>query len=237
MSKNGMIIINGVEYPEYIPGNPIFDDSYLKGINVNLNFPIIHISEMAARKLRCYVTSTPMEISGMGVVKVREKGPSTIYLVEDIFLFKQKSSSGGTVLDRNDVAMFQAKYIMGGGDWGKMRCWWHSHGNGSVFWSQIDDIQLDMNFACDSYMVSIVANHDGEILGRVDMYTPEKKRDVNFDYKEIHPIINLDVDRNLKRRCKCEVKKKNREVYHVWQKKKFLTPARVIQSGQVLRID
>lgn len=218
-----------IEEPENnIVDDTIFNnDDYWKNTykvrdyNYNIH---IEVSELVTRKLRYYVCSTENEVSGLGSVKVRKVGKKTIYLVEDIFCLKQESSFGGTQLDTQDVAAFHANWIKEGKDFNILKCWWHSHGTGSVFWSKTDDDQCD-RFAGNKYMVSLVTNHNHEILGRVDKYKPRRVR-----HTEIKPYVELEENTKLKKDCEKEVKIKNKETKYEWNGKgKFYTPKRFVQ--------
>jgi len=169
---------------------------------------IININDLASKKLLYYMQSTTDEISGMGMVEKKETDKTTIFTIEDIFLFKQISTSANTVLDKENVAKLQYEIVKKGLDWNKFRLWWHSHGNNEPFWSAVDDGNCDdfakLNKDAD-YMVSVVGNTNFSLLGRVDVYKPKRKYDL-----KIKPVLLALEDPILRKVCEEEAKEKNK---------------------------
>ena len=164
----------------------------------------IEIPLAVYRKLFYYVKATDSEISGLGAVDAKPDGKGNkIYTLKDVFLFKQKSTGGSTVIHKPSMAKFQLEYIKKGGDTSDLKCWWHSHCDMGTFWSGTDD-ECCNSFAGDNYMISVVCNHKNEILGRIDMYKPKRLHDRNAKV-----ICETGEDDELKKECEEEVKKKN----------------------------
>lgn len=135
---------------------------------VNPSLPIVCFSNEAIRKLRLYVTLCPFEISGLGEVEPLPHG----FLVQDLFLLKQKCYHSYTELLPEDMARFLISMVTCGRDPARLKLWWHSHSRMDVFWSPIDDYTAK-GFQND-YMVSLVTNVAGDYLCRLDLYQPLK---------------------------------------------------------------
>ncbi len=130
--------------------------------------PSVTLSPRAAQKLRLYVELCPYEISGLGEMEVLPAG----FQVRDLHLLKQRCSASYTELLPDGVARFLISYLEQGGDPAVLKLWWHSHGEMDVFWSPIDDYTAK-GFNND-YMLSLVANKEGDHLCRLDLYQPLK---------------------------------------------------------------
>ncbi len=130
--------------------------------------PSVCISSEAARKLQLYQILCPFEISGLGEIEVLPSG----FLVEDLFLLKQRCHHAYTELLPEGTARFLISMIEQGKDPAKLKLWWHSHSEMDVFWSPMDDYTA-RGFEND-YMLSLVTNKAGEYLCRLDLYQPLK---------------------------------------------------------------
>lgn len=130
------------------------------------NVPTVFITEEAHRLMEFYVNNCKEEISGLGEVEIIDGK----FVIQNIFLLKQKVSGAATDIDENGVAEFLEQYITGGGNPEKLKLWWHSHARMGTFWSSTDEDQCK-DFQND-WMISIVTNHKGEFRCRIDWYTP-----------------------------------------------------------------
>lgn len=135
---------------------------------VNPPLPSVCFSSEAARKLQLYLTLCPFEISGLGEIEILPSG----FLVEDLFLLKQRCHHAYTELLPEDMARFLISRVEQGKDPAKLKLWWHSHSEMDVFWSQMDDYTA-RGFDND-YMLSLVTNKAGKYLCRLDLYKPLK---------------------------------------------------------------
>lgn len=133
----------------------------------------IVISFNANQKLRAYINNVSKEVGGFGsIVRYAD------YLyVEDVFLIRQTVTSATTDLTAKGLGEFYRDRIKSDPnyDMSKDKLWWHSHANMDVFWSTVDAATInDFDQLVDenNWMVSIVGNHKGELLGRVDVYSP-----------------------------------------------------------------
>lgn len=121
----------------------------------------------AARKLELYIEECPAEIGGLGLVEVR--GPDEL-VVTDVFALKQRVTSVSTVLDPEALADFVTRQAREGVDLGRLRCWWHSHADMQAFFSGTDRATIDR--FTGEFLVSIVGNRQGHLLGRLDLFQP-----------------------------------------------------------------
>jgi hypothetical protein len=163
----------------------------------------VYIDAIAREKLFHWVALAKGEVSGLG--RVREfrddNGNLTGFMVDDIFLVKQKSTAATTELDDEAVAALLVDLDNGGMDVGDVRCWWHSHGSMDTFWSTTDD-DCAAGLANSKYFISIVTNKKGALLCRVDIYEP-----VRVTIDEV-PIETALPDYGTFESCKAEFAEK-----------------------------
>ena len=123
------------------------------------------------QKLRAYVDNSKYEISGLGKLKKE----SDIITIEDVRIFRQIVSSGETILSHRSLSEFYDGIITEEGDLSSWKLWWHSHATFDAFFSQtdIDTIHdFDNEMVEDNWMLSIVTNHKGDLLARLDVFYP-----------------------------------------------------------------
>lgn len=161
------------------------------------NPPVIFIMPEAKNFLDLYIKLCPEEISGLG--EVRKIGDS--FLIERVHLLEQVVSAASTDLDQGDVSNFMVDAIRRGIDTEKIKLWWHSHVNGSCFWSSVDDATMD-RFQ-NGWMLAIVGNKHGEYKARLDLYEP-----LRLTIDEVPIQIYNEMDRALVAPVKAEIKKK-----------------------------
>jgi hypothetical protein len=129
--------------------------------------PVILITEEAKAKLDGYIELCPEEISGLGRVVMPK---ASTFLITDILLFSQEVSAGSTDLDQATVAQFVVEALQGDHKPEELKVWWHSHVNGSCFWSGTDNTTIE-GFI-NGWMISVVGNKKGEYMARLDIYDP-----------------------------------------------------------------
>jgi hypothetical protein len=168
-----------------------------------------------------YVSLANSEVSGFGRVSVtKQEEPQWVkdypemnkyytpdkvtYLIEDIMLFDQMASGGGTTIDKTMRAKFVVDFIRkhkkNPTDW---YLWWHSHYNFGVSWSGTDESaisQLLEEGDENTTMVATCMNQQGHIIARRDT------RKLHYDkmYVSIQPKTSV---KKLEEYTK-EVKKK-----------------------------
>lgn len=131
--------------------------------------PTIWILPRIMAKLNMYIQVVDYEISGLGTV-VRLGND---FLIDEIYLLKQKCRDAETTLDPKSVASFWMEYLEQGLEPTKLRFWWHSHVNMSTFWSGTDEATAErFGFGSVDYWLSVVGNKRGEYKARVDLFSP-----------------------------------------------------------------
>jgi proteasome lid subunit RPN8/RPN11 len=139
----------------------------------------IVLSRLAYAKMRYYTDLVREEILGMLLVSLR--GGNII--VEDILVPKQKITFSSC--DPTDEGM--AEILSEIDEPEKFRGWWHSHSSMGTFFSGTDTRTIDNIGKGPPYLVSLVTNRQGEILGRVDMFLPFRvtiDMDVEIDWED-----------------------------------------------------
>ena len=139
---------------------------------MNSNIEVL-IAFNAFRKLRIWTDLAKGEVSGLGTVEeIRDKkGKLVSYLISDIDLIKQTSTSADTVLDDNAVNEYLYKLEKEGKDTSKVRLWWHSHGTINTFWSNTDAENIE-RLSNSGYLISLLTNKEEKLLCRIDVYHP-----------------------------------------------------------------
>jgi hypothetical protein len=164
----------------------------------------VRLSYLAYRKLRIWTELAKGEVSGLGTVEeVRDKRSIlTAYLITDLDLIKQTSTSVETALDENAVNEYLYKLVTEGKDPSKVKLWWHSHGNIDVFWSNTDSENIER--LCNSgYFISLLTNKTEKLLCRIDVYKP-----FHFTLDNIDVNLNLFDEDELLDKCEEEFKSK-----------------------------
>jgi hypothetical protein len=162
------------------------------------------IAYKAYRKLRIWTDLAKGEVSGLGTVEeVRDKsGTLTSYLITDLDLIKQTSTSVETALDENAVNEYLYRLVTEGKDPSKVKLWWHSHGNIDVFWSNTDSENIER--LCNSgYFISLLTNKAEKLLCRIDVYKPFH---ITLDNVDVN--LNLFEEDELLDQCEGEFKSK-----------------------------
>lgn len=109
------------------------------------------------------------EVSGMGDVEITDEG----FRVTKLRFFPQECTSSETEIKPEALEKLSADAIANGEDLTKMRLWWHSHAKMGCFWSGQDDTCIESLLSgYDDYNMSIVVNHKGELLARLDFLYP-----------------------------------------------------------------
>lgn len=131
--------------------------------------PKVYITAAAHRQLMAYIGAVYTEISGLGIVEMPRPG---MLVITDIMLLEQESTSGDTNLDQDAMGRLMFQMIEAGQDTGTLKFWWHSHANMDVFWSATDESAIANLVEGSEWILSIVGNRQGEILARIDTFSP-----------------------------------------------------------------
>lgn len=124
--------------------------------------PRIFATPVALYKMRYYIDNTDKEIGWLGYVS---KLSDNQYLIEDVFLLKQKVHSATTEIDAEALAKLATDLIkqgeVGMAKYNKIRMWGHSHVNMSTGASGQDDNQMN-EFATSDFYIRLIGNKRGE---------------------------------------------------------------------------
>lgn len=134
----------------------------------------IQVDAVAMQKLWLWADIAKGEFSCLGLVDdIRDAntGAVTALVVTDFILIKQQSSSDETELSQAAVAELLVDLEVKGINGNKLRCWAHSHGDLSVFWSGQDDRCIE-GLANGEYVLSLVVNKQRDSMMRLDQYHP-----------------------------------------------------------------
>lgn len=153
-------------------------DSKKEGLMVQA--PSVYITPDAMNKMDFYLSLVPGEISGVGVV---EQVDAKTFVIEELYIFPQESSSGGTEYSGTDLGVGVSQLISQGVDPTKLKLWWHSHGRMSAFWSPTDEENIEETYSGEDWFISIVGNKSGDYRVRFDMYRPARLMIDNVDLK------------------------------------------------------
>jgi hypothetical protein len=132
--------------------------------------PSILITPRALYRLQLLVTLCPAEIAGLGYVTPHPRG----LLIQDIVVLPQRVTDCDAELDPDALFGFLATFVAEGGEPAALQLWWHSHVDGEVYWSETD-LQTIERFP-GARVISIVGNQRGELLCRLDLFSPERER-------------------------------------------------------------
>ncbi len=134
----------------------------------------IQVDAIAMQKFWQWVDLAKGEVSALGLVdEIRDDqtGMVTALRVTDMLLVKQNCTSDETTMDPAAIAQLIIDLEKAGIDSRKLRCWIHSHGQMSVFWSSTDD-ECITGLANGEWLVSLVVNKKRDSMCRLDQYHP-----------------------------------------------------------------
>lgn len=161
---------------------------------------ILHVPITLWQKIQYYVDAVlPREVTGIGTI---EQVDLTNLKVTDIFLPEQHTSAGFSQFDDgalNNIIFDLIEYNPT--SVGLLRFRWHSHGNGQVFWSGLDE--ADINSWEGPYVVNLVTNQHRDILARLDLFEPFRIANIPLDV-----IIDYPADDKLRAECYLEAQQK-----------------------------
>ena len=152
----------------------------------------VEVDAAAMAKLWQYVALAKGEVSCLGLVEeVRDadSGSVSALLVTDFFLVKQHCSLDETTMDSGAVAQLMTDLEAQGVDSRKLRCWAHSHGSMSVFWSGTDDDCI-AGLANGEWLLSLVVNKKRDTLMRLDQFHPCHLYLTDVVWEVLYPLID-----------------------------------------------
>jgi hypothetical protein len=147
---------------------------------------------LALAKMWHYVDFAKGEISMLGLteeIRDADSGAVTALIVTDFFLVKQQCSADETTMDSLGVSELIADLESKNIDSGKIRCWCHSHGDLSVFWSGQDD-ECIRGLCNGEWMLSLVVNKSRDSMMRLDQYHPVHLYVSDCIWEVRYPIVD-----------------------------------------------
>ncbi|MCB9367508.1 MAG: hypothetical protein H6507_00130 [Calditrichaeota bacterium] len=172
----------------------------------------IQVEATAMQKLWLWTDMAKGEVSCLGLVDEVVDADSkriTALVVTDFFLVKQNCSYDETDMDIADVARLITELESKGIDSRKLRCWAHSHGSMSVFWSGQDNTCID-GLANGEWLLSLVVNKRRDTIMRLDQYHPSHMYLADVVWETKFPLVD-----GLAESCMSEFKAKVQEVAFV----------------------
>lgn len=169
-------------------------------VAANFATPVV-IPPPLKRRLDLYISQCPWEISGFGTVEL--KGGA--FVATNLFLLDQVVTAGSTVIDPMATAMFLARAQQEGIDPAALRLWWHSHAGHQVYWSPTDEATIRNVFSHVPWFVSVVGNHAGAYLARVDTAPSDS---VPIRLTHTAPLLTALPNEREIRKVRAEIKKR-----------------------------
>lgn len=163
----------------------------LRGLKIGFEEDlVIGITLKALTKILTCAKLVKTEISGLGRVELRDGMP----IVTEALLFGQTVNGCETRLDPKAVGLYYAELLQQGYHQFDLKCWWHSHGDGETFWSGKDIRTINRALATD-WLIALVVNRSGSLLGRIELYQPVRVTFDNVPIKLILPVRQEEVAR------------------------------------------
>ena len=176
----------------------------------SVSAPGIFIAARAYHRLKLLLRLCPAEIAGLGYVTDHPKG----FLIQDVFVLPQRVTDSDAELDPDALFGFLARFVADGGDPSSIQFWWHSHGDGEVYWSETDLDTIE-RFP-GTQVISVVGNRQGELLCRLDLFAPRRERieslplveeacrEAALELESLHQEVLAEIRTNVKLRLPME---------------------------------
>lgn len=147
--------------------------------------------------------ASPSEIGGIGYVTMVEKGQ---FHVSKFVLLEQEATAGSVDFE-GEAYVEEITQAASENREDELRLSWHSHGNGGVFWSGIDENGIvEYKSLGMPWLLSLVFNDDGDILGRLDIFNSDIIDQIKF--KDVDVAINAtDAEIELDKKAEEDIKK------------------------------
>ena len=159
--------INEVSFNEIFAGGSLIPLNE-EDMELECNLKVVLTKEVH-NKIRTQTNLIDNEITGLGLVDIK----NNIARVYDVFLVKQIVSGASCELDEVGICELVDKLIAEGKNPKHLRFWWHSHANMGVNWSNTDE-DTGEKFGGNTFFLSLVINHKGEMRARINVYNPIK---------------------------------------------------------------
>lgn len=137
-------------------------------------------------RLLGWTRATDREVSGLGQLEIRDGK----LRVSRLYLPPQVSNAIETELQPRGLATLMLDLVSSGSDPLSLRLWWHSHAREMPFWSGLDERTIE-SFA-PAAMVSMVIDHRGGRLTRLDTFAPRRTHWVDVEFTSDEPGAAAD---------------------------------------------
>ncbi len=161
----------------------------------------LYLTNYARKKLRYYVELCEDEISGFGKLDVKIIDGDRYLVMTDLVIFKQVCTAAHSTIDDEALGKFLYEQTKAGEDLSKWKIWWHSHAKMDAFFSSIDTATIEKSTEFP-YLVSLVSNHEGDIVARLDLFDPVRHTE------DLSVEILPEEDNELKDLCEKEIQEK-----------------------------
>jgi hypothetical protein len=159
--------------------------------------------------MRNYVSLCELEISGFGKLEIKEVSGERFMIITDFEIFEQEVTAAHSTIDEDALGKFLYEKTVSG-DVSKWKVWWHSHAAMEAFFSGTDTGTIDKSTDFP-YLVSLVSNHKGAIVARLDIYDPVRHTE------ELEVVILPEENAELKEICQKEIEEKVKKVSYGYQ--------------------
>lgn len=161
----------------------------------------LYLTAHAHRKLKYFVNLCPQEISGFGKLEIQVIEGVKYFMMTDLEIFKQVCTSAHSTIDDDAMGKFLYDMTVKGEDLSKWKIWWHSHAKMKAFFSGTDTGTIDQSTEFP-YLISLVSNHEGELVSRLDVFDPIRH------HVDLQVEVLQDEDDELKALCQKEIDEK-----------------------------
>jgi proteasome lid subunit RPN8/RPN11 len=192
----------------------------------------IEITNKAFLKLRYFITECPTEISGFGKVREIERevtqeteeeiedpkwwnkskwkfnksagtisGPEKILEIYDIEILPQVVSGVHATMSDETLQKFLFDKMKRGQSTKDYKVWWHSHCDMDAYFSVVDTTTIERSTEFP-YLISIVGNHAGKMVCRLDVHKPMPMQ-MDFEL-----VVQKPVDEEIRKWVAKQIKQK-----------------------------
>ena len=158
----------------------------------------LYIEPKAYEKICHYTQLVDSEISGFGKIKyipntTNKWVTSDKYIIEDVEIFKQKCSGGGTTLNGEQLSQFIVILAKRKEDPHNWRLWWHTHYNFGVCWSGVDEAAIEglLKNKEGTELISLCINQDLDIIARKDNYIRNNTK--WYKYNKAYEVLDVRI--------------------------------------------
>lgn len=151
---------------------------------------VLHFPLSVWQQMREYVNaSLPNEVTGIGAIRILNPHEAK---VTHIFLPQQSVSAGYSQFAKGELGRIISNFVGNNPACAGNLCFrWHSHAHGGVFWSSIDE--QDINGWKGNHVFNLVTNAKGEVLIRLDCFKPFRITLSDVKLKVDYPELNAEL--------------------------------------------